>query len=476
MRNIYKRYTRKDLKVFNVLKWGGALLVVVISGILIASCSTTGGSATTPTTLVIVWNSDQDLGGAGTDNDIFFSRSTDRGSSWSGVQILNSTATSDSNTDGIPQARTDGKGTWVVVWESSEDFNSAGTDFDIFFSRSTDDGVSWSDTQVLNSTATSDTDAADIRPRLMTDGNGTWVVVWASGYDMGGTAGTDLDIFFSRSTDNGATWSVPQVLNTNATSDTGYDYWPSVMTDGNGIWVTVWHSNDYLVRTIGTDMDILFSRSTNNGMSWSAPQALNSNADSDTGYDYLPAVMTDGNGVWVTVWFSAEDFDGANTDYDIFFSRSTNDGANWSDVQLLNSNATSDSGSDRRPALMTDGEGTWTAVWFSSEDLDGAKTDNDIFFTRSTDNGSTWSDVQFLNSNAASATGSDDIRPMVLFDGLETWVTVWESSEDVGGADTDDDIFFSRSTDNGSSWGASQALNSNAAKDTGDDQFAYVGD
>jgi len=52
----------------------------------------------------------------------------------------------------------------------------------------------------------------------------TGVVAWLSDENLGGTAGTDEDIFVTRSTDNGASWSVVQTLNSNAGSDTGGDW------------------------------------------------------------------------------------------------------------------------------------------------------------------------------------------------------------------------------------------------------------
>ncbi|HUT66697.1 MAG TPA: sialidase family protein [Spirochaetota bacterium] len=389
----------------SVLKWTWVLLPVMMSLILLSSCNTGGGSSTT---IVVVWNSNEDLDGAGTDLDIFFSRSTDGGASWSAVKVLNSNAASDE-----------------TAW--------------------------------------------DYFPGTMTDGNGTWVAAWYSSADID-YAGTDLDILFSRSTDDGVTWSGPHLLDSNATSGTGEDRLPSVMTDGSGTWVTVWRSME-IFNDSGIDRDIFFSRSTDNGASWSASQVLGSaNTDSDE----RPVVMTDGNGTWVTAWFSNEDLDGAGADNDIFFSRSIDNSATWGESQLLNSNATTDETTDDdwHPVLMTDGDGTWIAAW---NYFDGA-TDTDIRYARSTNGGASWSTPQALNSNAAQVTGTNkwtglDIRPILLPSGAEGWTAVWLSNEDLNVAGTDLDIFFSRSVNGGVSWGASQALNSNAATDTGDDGY-----
>ena len=469
-----KRYLRKDGDskrsfVSNLLTWTWVLLATVVSIILISACTGDGDSLQT---LIVVWNSNEDLGDIDTDDDIFFSRSTDGGATWSTLQVLNSSAASDSmfEYDYFPQTMTDGNGIWVTVWESNVDLDNAGTGWDIFFSRSTDDGETWGDPQLLDSNAVSGTRTDEI-PAVMTDGNGIWVTVWTSSEDFNG-AGIDEDIFFSRSTDNGATWSASQLIDSQATSGTGGERHPAVMTDGNGIWVTVWRSSEDF-NGAGIDQDIFFSRSMDNGATWSASQPLNS---SNINSDNYPSVMTDGKGIWIVAWFSNEDLGGAGTDDDIFFSRSTNDGATWSASQLLNSNATTDhqgdfSMKDWRPALMTDGEGNWVAAW-NYYDYD---TDIDISFSRSTDGGVTWSDQQALNSNADQAAGAGiDNRPNVFSCGADMWIAVWQSREDVNNTSTDDsDIFYSRSTDDGVSWNASQALNSNATTDLGDDLFGH---
>ena len=95
------------------------------------------------------------------------------------------------------------------------------------------------------------------------------------------------------------------VLNSNAGGDSESDNNPRVTTDGLGNWVAVWRSDDSLGGTIGTDPDILVSRSTDDGASWTAPAALNTNAATDSGGDDFRAqVTTDAAGTWVAVWNS----------------------------------------------------------------------------------------------------------------------------------------------------------------------------
>jgi Neuraminidase (sialidase) len=179
----------------------------------------------------------------------------------------------------------------VAVWqaEDCDAFDTCGQnvpveDHDILVARSTDDGATWTDPAALNSNAATDS-AFDAVPQVATDGAGNWVAVWESEDSLAGTIGNDPDILVSRSTDAGATWTAAEPLNTNAATDSGRDGLPQVTTNGSlpVTWVAVWHSTDSFGDTIGEDADILVAFSTNDGVTWTDPVALNTNAASDVG-------------------------------------------------------------------------------------------------------------------------------------------------------------------------------------------------
>src|ERR1043166_8763881 len=131
--------------------------------------------------------------------------------------------------------------------------------------------VTISTAAALNGNAGSDP-GIDLEPHVASDGQGHWVAVWASNENLGGVTGADFDIFVARSTDNGATWTPPAPLNTNATTDSQNDNNPQIATDGKGHWVAVWDSKNPL-GGMGTDSDIHFARSTDNGATWTNPVA-----------------------------------------------------------------------------------------------------------------------------------------------------------------------------------------------------------
>jgi fibronectin type 3 domain-containing protein len=97
------------------------------------------------------------------------------------------------------QMSTNGEGIWIAVWPSNtprvtEDADrespiDVGHDYDLFFSVSTDDGLTWSEPHFVNSQAASSSDNWiptsdsnygdwDIRPSLAYLGNGSWIVIW----------------------------------------------------------------------------------------------------------------------------------------------------------------------------------------------------------------------------------------------------------------------------------------------------------
>jgi hypothetical protein len=374
--------------------------------------------------------------------------------------------------DSRPDLATDGHGTWVAVWYG---WNSLGgtigsTDHDILVARSMNDGVTWTPPAALNTNAGSDS-GNDTRPRVATDGRGTWVAAWQSFDSLDGTIGTDSDILVARSTDGGASWSAPAALNTNASSDAGDDWRPHLTTDGQGTWVAVWYSFDTLGGTIGIDSDILVARSTDGGASWSAPAALNTSA----GYDYLnahderPQVATDGLGNWLTVWESEYSFGAIGNDSDIVASRSTDGGATWTQARALNSDAGGDFRTDFAVRVATDSQGAWVAAWTSGG------TDWDIEVARSSDAGAGWTWPVFLNSNAAWD-GGGDLYPDLTTDGRGNWVAVWESDDVLSGAaGSDKDIFVARSMDDGATWAPPIALNTNAGSDAGENGHRHPG-
>jgi Neuraminidase (sialidase) len=373
--------------------------------------------------------------------------------------------------DSNPSVAAGSDGLWLAVWHTSDSLGgTVGLDWDIFISRSTDGGETWEEGALLNSNGADDR-GDDLSPALATDGDGNWIVSWASTESFDGTFGRDRDIMYCRSTDNGKTWSAPAPLNVNAAQDYGNDWAVTISSDKEGRWVAAWASSDSLINRVGGDSDIFVARSKDNGSSWSYPTPLNSNAAYDLEFDTSPYVVADGSGLWLAVWSSGESF-GPNTgvERDILVSRSSDSGASWSDPMPLNQNAATDDSSDWSPRVATNGKGIWVAVWSSADTLGGSiGFDSDMLLSRSEDNGVTWSQPIPVDPGA-ELDAQEDASPSIVTDGEGNWMAVWHSFSVLSKyGKSDADVVVTFSQDEGRTWSRPKAINRAAGEDDVDD-------
>jgi hypothetical protein len=380
---------------------------------------------------------------------------------------LNVAAPSDSVEDWYPSLGTDGNGTWIAAWDSLG--GPFGNSRDIVFARSLDGGHTWTGPAPLNSDAGTDS-GHDLLVRLEWDGAGTWLAIWVAD----GRTGADRDIFAARSIDGGMTWGLPGPVNTNAAVDSGFDSNPQVASDGAGNWVAVWDSSDTLGGTIGDDPDILVATSDDNGVTWSAPAALNSDAPSDTLRDLSAEIQTDGEGHWVAAWETLNDLGGGDfQDNDLVFARSDDNGATWTPRAPLHPSMLSDIGQDHLIQIETDGSGTWVAAW-NSKRVEPLVNNRDILSVRSYDNGLTWTAPADVRTDAATDP-LEEYAPQLVSDGRGNWVVVWDGQDDLNEPNgLDFDTYVALSTDGAVSWLPATYLSDGGDSDSGGDARAQI--
>ncbi len=251
---------------------------------------------------------------AGTDADISFSTTMDGGATWTTPVAVNSDAFSDVAGDFSPDFLQLSDGSLLVVWEG---FDSANVNDNIYFSRSTDLGATWS-TRATIDPRFNDFGASDFSPHLKEIAPGKVIAVWMSRNFWQGAspAGSDDDIVYSISSDSGLTWSVPLLVNSNGLTDSDLDRNPSVASDGMGRIVVVWEGRNFITPggSTGADTDIIVATSTDMGVTWSDPVPLNTDAVANTDSDSDPDVVPFVNGSWFCTWSR---FDGVRSAGDI---------------------------------------------------------------------------------------------------------------------------------------------------------------
>ncbi|NUM55265.1 MAG: hypothetical protein HUU46_16590 [Candidatus Hydrogenedentes bacterium] len=235
-------------------------------------------------------------------------------------------------------------------------------------------------------------------------------------------------------------------------ADDRADGGPRLEYSPTGTWIASWHKGDLAVET-----DVVLSRSTDNGATWSEPLAPNANPDSDSVADYSIRVATDGAGNWVAIWVVDLGFANNIADASIMVSRSSDDGVTWTAPAVLSAKADIYStfallfaAGTPLPWLSTDRAGNWLATWRASVPV-SASGDIDILASVSTDNGATWS-----NPVSVSPAGDDqdDGGPRVASVGVGKWMIVWN----YWGFLVSEGLVAARSNDNGATWGAPKTI------------------
>jgi BNR repeat-containing family member len=163
---------------------------------------------------------------------------------------------------------------------------------------------------------------------------------------------------------------------------------------------------------------------------WTANQRLTWTSG-DSGY---PAIAVDSSGILHVVWH-----DNSPGNFEIFYRRSTNGGATWSQNKRL----TWTPANSTYPAIAADPFGRVHVVWH-----DYPQGDSEICYTRSTDGGITWAALKKL-----SLSSGDTDDPAVVSDVSGNVYVVWTDSRPGNW-----EIFYRKSADGGATWAAAKRI------------------
>jgi Tol biopolymer transport system component len=297
--------------------------------------------------------------------EIYFKRSVDGGITWKSDKRLTNTSGNSSN----PAIAVDGT-TIYVVWSDDTPGN-----YEIYFRRLNDGGITWTASQRLTSTA-----GGSHSPAIAVDGTNIYVV-WQD--DTPGNS----EVYLKRSVDGGVTWTADQRLTNNA----GISQHPIIAVDGSNIYVA-WADNR------PGNSEVYLKRSVDGGVTWTADQRLTNNA----GISQNPAIAVDGSNIYV-VWH-----DQTPGNPEIYFKRSVDGGIAWTADQRL----TEENGASCFPVIAVDGSNIYV-VWANDPGLGP-----EIYFKRSVDGGVTWKVNRKL-------TKTRHYFPAIAVDGSNIYV-VWE--------------------------------------------------
>ena len=313
-----------------------------------------------------------------------------------------------------PQIATLGSNVYIVWMEQDESGN-----FEIFFTRSDDDGVTFPfDINNLSNNP----DFSDSQQITAADDN-VYVVWQEIDLDSG-----DQDIFFTRSSDNGGSFNggTPGFPGTpiNLTNDPDISGLPQIASVGNNVYV-VWQDVN------SEDDGIIFSASHNNEDTFDV-EKKNLSSSSSTGLPQSQQIAATGDNVYV-VWEAFGD-----EGNEIFFSASHNNGDTFV-VEKENLHPGSSTSFPQLTQIAAAGDNVYV-VWQESDLESGF---SDIFIRASNNGGLSFGDPINLSDNLSF---SESPQIAAVDDSV---FVVWQDADAVF---SNYDVFFASSTNGGDSF------------------------
>ena len=275
--------------------------------------------------------------------EIYYKKSTDGGSNWSTKRL-----TWNPGESIYASIAVDSSDNIHVTWQDGSPGNR-----EIYYKRSTNAGTSWSTTKRQTN------NSGDSRnPVISADSSGNIHLVW---FDF--TPG-DSEIFYKKSTDGGNIWLATSRLTWNSGSSVS----PGMAIDSNGHIHVVWEDS-----TPGNS-ELYYKKSTNGGTSWSTTKRLTwSSGISHTNKGCLGIDSSDRIHI---VWS-----DNTPGDNQIYYKRSESGGDTWTSSKRLTWNSDDSS----YPSIAFDSNNHIHVVFH-----DGPSQNCDIYYKKSTNNGATW--------------------------------------------------------------------------------------
>ncbi|NOX45822.1 MAG: PKD domain-containing protein, partial [Chlorobi bacterium] len=226
------------------------------------------------------------------------------------------------------------KGNLYNVWT---DFGSTNTN-EIVFSRSTDNGNTWS--SVINISSAVAAGNHNQGCNVQTGPNGEVYITWSI-YDS--WPSDETAIGFAKSTDGGATFApatriisnIKGIRNSEVSKNHRVNSFPSMAVDisgggNNGNIYIVWTNIGIPGTNTGTNRSVYMIRSTNSGTSWATPVRVNQGPFTDGKEAYFPWITCDGEtGTIATVFY--DDRNTTSASCETFSAYSLNAGNTWTD-------------------------------------------------------------------------------------------------------------------------------------------------
>ncbi len=253
----------------------------------------------------ITWQDWTNYAGSGSDMDIFYKRWNVTSETWTTTEVVSTESTGYSYR---PSIAVDSERNAHISWEDHTNYDSSGSDVDIFYKRLYSSNYSWTTTEVVSTESTLVSEETSLTVDILGNVHISWEDT--TNYD---SSGADRDIFYKRWDAFTSSWTTSEVV---STESTGNSHNPSIDVDTfYGVHIAWYDGTD--INNAGTDSDILYKK-WEASSSWTTTDVVSTES---TGYSAFPSLAVDSMGIVHILWEDATDYNNAETDRDIFYKR-----------------------------------------------------------------------------------------------------------------------------------------------------------
>ncbi len=265
---------------------------------------------------------------------MYWNYSTDQGATWSTAQQITpfNQYKGSPNTDNVSSSPFYGRTylAWTLI-------NSP---YPITLSYTSNSGISWTANVNVDSPPSGN---QALGARIAIGPSGQVYVCWSLCSTT--TPFAENAVGFSVSTNGGINWNATeQAYSCGGVRTTSQAPWsirlngfPSIDVDKTGgtrngwIYIVTGEKN---LSPAGNDPDIIFHRSTNGGSTWSQGIRVNQDALNNGKTQYFPVVVVDPTGAINVVYNDNRNSSSLDSTVEVYLSRSTNGGDNWTDYKI----------------------------------------------------------------------------------------------------------------------------------------------
>lgn len=301
-----------------------------------------------------------------------YSYSTNGGLTWAVSRILDSTLLPGGLTrNSDPVVTIDTAGNFYIAVIAIQGLSGGNLTLAVY--KSTNGGVTFPQAFICSQTGTEDkewitTDLSSASPFL-----NSLYISWTS-FSLGG-------IKLTKSTNTGNNWSTP----VSVSEATGGVQGSDICISRNGQVNVVWLGFSF-------DAELTYDRSTDGGTTFGTDQIITTGAFPDglpNNVNTFPTIATDNSTGPRSGWIYIAFADNRNGDCDVFLTRSTNSGVNWSTPQRINNDPVGNEKIQYWPTIAVNEQGN-IAILFMDTRNTADNTIIEAYIARSYDGGATF--------------------------------------------------------------------------------------